>query len=373
MASLAATPLPETARNPLTITVERNRDRVALLWKSLEQRIGNGSLATSWVWTSTWLAAYGDAIDHWFVIAMTGGLPVGMALLTRGVNQRRGPLPVRSIHIGTAGESPGEGVWIEYNRLLVEPEHRAAFLDILTSAPGCRWGTADVLQLDGFDPDELGEATRAIATIQERTCYIAAIDPQTDPIDSFDRETRRKLRNTLRRFTAEFGPVAVEWIDDPHRAEAVFAELIVLHQERWVTAGEPGAFASVRFRAFHDQLIRRLVSEQGVVLVRITAGTQLIGIFYGLVERDVIFHYQWGLTAFADNRLAPGFITGYLVLDEARRRGYREFNWLAGDHRYKKDLSTGARSLIWAEIPLSPWMRTISGLVVARRTLRGLL
>ena len=68
----------------------------------------------------------------------------------------------------------------------------------------------------------------------------------------------------------------------------------------------------------------------------------------------MLYHYQWGLPQFEDNRLSPGFVTGYLVMEEAQRRGLTELNWLAGDSRYKRDLSNGQRSLIWAEQSAQP-------------------
>jgi hypothetical protein len=107
------------------------------------------------------------------------------------------------------------------------------------------------------------------------------------------------------------------------------------------------------------------------VLARVRSGEQLTGIFYGLLEPGTIFHYQWGLSAFADNRLAPRFVTGNLVDEESRKRDFAEGNRLTGKRRYGKDLSNAARTLIWAGFSSSPWMHTISGLVFARRALRG--
>ena len=362
---------PKRTNGNLRVQVLHDRAAVEPIWHALEQQYGAGSLSCSWIWTSTWLDAFGDEIEHWFVVAEAGASPVGIALLTRGQAQKRGPLPIRTIHVGTAGEAPGEGIWIEYNRILVRPDARQAFLSALVRAPGVRAGGADALQLDGFAPEELVGLPAARGTRTFRTCFTFALDAGGDPMDSFDRETRRKLRNGIKRFTETFGALAVEWIEETGRAEKVLAELITLHQQRWTNAGKPGAFASARFRAFHDQLIRKLIGEQQVVLARVTAGNQLVGNFYGLVERGVIFHYQWGLSAFSDNKLAPGFVTGFMVIDEARKRRFTELNWLAGESRYKKDLSNSVRNLIWAEFPLSPWMYTVTGLISAKRTLRG--
>ena len=67
-------------------------------------------------------------------------------------------------------------------------------------------------------------------------------------------------------------------------------------------------------------------------------------------------------------------------MEEAKRRGMTELNWLAGDSRYKRDLSNATRSLIWAEKSLSPWHRAINLLIALygvlpdsqKRMIRGL-
>ena len=117
-----------------------------------------GSLATSWIWTATWLDAYGDEIEHWFVVAESGGNgPVGIALLTRGHGQRRGPL-------ADSHHPPRHGRRSARRRRLdrIQPPPRSspdvapslshALVERARSPP---LAGADVLQLDGFAPEEL--------------------------------------------------------------------------------------------------------------------------------------------------------------------------------------------------------------------------
>ena len=373
MAAMADINSEETSTDSAAFDVQVIRDRAAIepIWQRLEAELANGHLATSWDWTSSWLDAYGSAIDHWFIVAESNDQIVGVALMTRGVEQRRGPLPVRTLHIGTAGEIPGEGVWVEYNRLLVLPAFRERFLKRLLTAPGAAFLTGDVLELNGFAPEEVSSEAATAASWSERPCYTAVLNKGTPTIESFDRDTRRKLRNNLKRFAELHGELRTEWITDLPRAFTVFAELIVYHQQRWIAEGKPGAFASERFRTFHDLIIERLLPRQQVILARVTAGDALVGIFYGFAENGVIYHYQWGLPQFDDNKLSPGFVTGYLVMEQAIERGFTELNWLAGDSRYKRELSNTLRSLIWAEYPRSPWMHAVNGLISAKRSLQG--
>lgn len=283
--------------------------------------------------------------------------------MTRGRRQRRGPLPLRTVHIGTSGEEPGRGVWVEYNRLLVGEGDREAFLRYLLRAPGASRLSVDAVALDGFDPDELPASIRSGLVVREKPCYVSRLNTTATLLESFDGDTRRKVRKGSKRFAEAFGTLQTEWICEVSRALAVLDELIEHHQARWLAVGKPGAFADSRFIAFHRLLIERGLTEGRVVLARVTAGETLVGIFYGFVEADVIYHYQWGLPAFEDKALAPGFVTGFEVMEEARRRGFAEVNWLAGDSRYKRDLSNACRSLIWAEKGRTPWHGLIACLI----------
>jgi len=361
--SKAITSATTTAGQSIAIRLVRSRAEIAPIWQRLEKTLHSAGLANSWAWTECWLNAYGDLVRHWFVVAERAGQPVGIALLTRGRKQRRGPVPIRSVHIGTAGEGHGRGIWVEYNRVLVTPADRTEFLSRLLTAPGVAPLAADVLELNGFDPAEIPASLRRGLREREEICYIADLTQSPAVLDSFDRDTRRKLRKGMAQFSEQFGDLATEWLETTDRAQDVLNELIEHHQARWTSAGTPGSFADERFGQFHRELIDRLLPDGRIVLARVTAGETLVGIFYGFIEEGVLYHYQWGLPQFEDNKLSPGFVTGYLVMDEAKRRGLTELNWLAGESRYKRDLSNAKRSLIWAEKRLSPWHTVVNGLI----------
>lgn len=363
------------ARSDLSMRVVHSRAEAGAVWQGLYDELRESGLTNSWDWTECWLDSYGSSIAHWFVLCTVAGRNVGVALVTRGVNQRRGPMPIRTVHIGTAGEVPGESVCVEYNRVLVHPSHRNAFLIGLSTAPGAGRWSADVIELNGFAPEDLPASTTAGFRLTERCCHIARLSPDDHGaatlIDAFDGDTRRKIRKNLKRFTESYGPIRTEWVDDDARAQEVIDELIANHQARWASAGEAGAFASKRFQHFHRRLISRVLTKGQIALVRVTAGETLVGIFYGFIENGVIYHYQWGLPQFEDRSLSPGFVTGYKVMEDAAAWGLAELNWLAGDSRFKREMSNSTRTLLWAEKGMSPWFTAVNGLIRMKHAMRG--
>jgi hypothetical protein len=58
-------------------------------------------------------------------------------------------------------------------------------------------------------------------------------------------------------------------------------------------------------------------------------------------------------------------------MQEAPERGYDEVNWLAGDVRYKRELSPATKELVWAEWHRGPWITLIDGMIEAKNWLRN--
>ena len=123
------------------------------IWADLERAIGRTGLACSQQWVDTWLDHYGDLVPHRFAVGELRGEPIGVVLVTRGVQQRRSRVPVRTVHLGTAGEPRAHSVFVQRNRLLVAAEHREAFAAALLAAV---WEEPawDELVLDGFVPED---------------------------------------------------------------------------------------------------------------------------------------------------------------------------------------------------------------------------
>lgn len=347
------------------------RDQAKRIWTGLLHQTGDADITTSWAWVSSWLESFGDVVPHRFLVVCDDGAPIAITLVTHGVGQHRGPLPIRTVHLGTAGEQPGESVVVEHNRLLAQPGRHGAALAAIVVELGRSPLSADLLMLDGFAADELAGWNADGFRIRRETCHIAdlaAIRASGQPIErAFGSNMPKKMRQNYRRFEEQYGPIALEWIEDTERAQVVFRELVELHQARWHREGMAGAFASERVRRFHQLLIDRLLPSERVILARVTAGDEVVGISYGFVERGEIHHYSWGLGQYDAKRLSPGFVTGMQVMQEAMDRGYRELNWLAGDALYKRELATTTRELIWAERPVSPYVRAVEGLI----TLKG--
>jgi CelD/BcsL family acetyltransferase involved in cellulose biosynthesis len=348
-------------------------ETVAEIWKELEGLFGGGALTCSWDWTDAWLQAYGSTVEHGFVVGCVSGRPVGIAMLTRSNCRRRGPVPINAVHVGTAGEQFDETVRVEYNRILVDPSHRRPFSRQLLRSAGRFGFYCNEVLLDGFSADELSDfiAVEPDLRLERHICYVTDLrhiaEAGVRVQDALRRHTAAKIRRSIRRLEEDFGPITVEWAETAEEAAAIFAELREMHAARWRAEGQTGVFANERFNAFHSELIRRLMPARRILLARVRAGEKTIGCDYGFIERGRVLSYQWGISRFDDSRLSPGLVTGAVIMQAAMERGLAEYDWLAGDVLYKKELSTTASELIWARQPKGVAIHVLDGAVRVKR------
>jgi CelD/BcsL family acetyltransferase involved in cellulose biosynthesis len=357
-----------TGTAPLEVEVTRWTPAVADVWGGLDARWRPG-LSCSLDWTETWLGHYGDLLAHEVVVGRRDGEPCGAALLVRGAGQRHGPVPVRTLHLGCTGEPRWESVFTPYNRLLVRPGDRAAFADELV-ATARRRGGWDELRLQGLALDDAVALARAapelIATTEPcPTRDLTAAAGCGGALLALTQKVRYQVRRAIR---AVGGEVTGRLAQTPAEVDAFLDELVALHQEAWEVKGERGAFASPRFRGFHRELAHRLAERDTLVLFRSEAGGgRTVGCLLGFVEHGRVLMYQGGFAAFDDPRAKPGFITHVLCMEAAIARGLAEYDLLAGDSEYKRDLTDTARRTVSLTERRGARTAAIEGLRRARR------
>jgi CelD/BcsL family acetyltransferase involved in cellulose biosynthesis len=341
------------------------------LWAELQARAEPG-LTCSWDWTGTWLRHYGDVVPHRFAVVERDGEPIAAALVTRSARRLLGMPLLRRAHLGTAGEPAGESVHVEANRLLALPGERAAAAAELVRALRAERGW-DELALDGFDPQDAAALTaQGGFELREAPCPttdLAAIRASGgDLLGALASGVRRRVERSLR----GLGEIETTWAQTTAQARPIYDELVALHQARWTAAGEPGAFASARMRAFHAELIERLLAREEAILFRAAGPDGTIGCLYLLVDRGRALFYQAGFAQLADNKLRPGLVAHVLCMQACLERGLSEYDFLAGEARYKRELSTTARTLVWATATRPSARRRLlaAGRAVRRRLAR---
>ncbi|MHC4878684.1 MAG: GNAT family N-acetyltransferase [Planctomycetota bacterium] len=348
-----SSPVSPASGTRLSLDVREASDRMFALaeWQSLETRLGSVPLMCSTDWTAAWLDAFGDLIPHSFVLARESSTEnvVGACLVTRGVAQKDGPLPIRTLHLGTAGEPDADSVWVEYNDLLVEPAAREAFCEelrqYLQSQP-----KIDQWNLDGVSEelaDYFDSSTQQLQRRVETSCWFDLTVPRkkgTRVLDELRSATRRKIKHCLK----VASDVTVEWSESLDEATDMFSEMVDLHQAHWNSVGMPGCYVSDRFTRFHEALIARLIPEQRMAFVRVRALGRTVGCVQLFFDRDRALLYQCGRTL--DSGVpSPGVLTDYLAMEACLDHGFDAYDFLPVETQHKRHLSNQSNSIVWAK------------------------
>jgi CelD/BcsL family acetyltransferase involved in cellulose biosynthesis len=122
-----------------------------------------------------------------------------------------------------------------------------------------------------------------------------------------------------------------------------------LHAERWTSKGRRGVFASERFARFHDEVMPRLLAgEDGasLELVWLVARGSPLAAAYSIVYRGKLYFYQSGRRVDVPKGVRPGIALHALSIRSSIEAGLREYDFLAGASRYKRDLSLASRPIV---------------------------
>ena len=323
--------------DPYSATAER-------IWRDLEIAMPP-SYFLSWGWVATWLAMLPREHAPRLAVVHAGGAPLSAFFLAERWIVRNRAVPSRALFFNTTGVERLDMLWIEYNGLL---GHDLSIDDVLAVLPRTGW---DELYLPALHADAFGGLTTSDPRVRiDRSVPAYYVDLDKARAQGYLALLSSQTRSQVRRAQREAGKLAIEIARDLPHAMDIYSELVALHTAQWRAKGKPGAFADPWFDRFHRQLITERFAHGEIQLVRARNDACTIGCLYNHVYRGRVLQYQSGMATFANEKLKPGFVCHAAAIDHAAASGLALYDFLGGDVRYKKSLSTDASSLVWARV-----------------------
>lgn len=143
---------------------------------------------------------------------------------------------------------------------------------------------------------------------------------------------RRKIKKAETRLDS--GEVVVRSTSIDLDFDIAFEKLIELHQERFVSKGEPGVFSDQRFRSFLGKATRTLVEQQAAeILLGYRDDEAFVAHLYLNGTRGPQL-YQSGVRTSA-MKLEPGHLMFTYAVRKAIENGHAIFDFLRGSEAYK--------------------------------------
>lgn len=318
-------------------------------WRALEARAA-ASFFQSWSWVGCRAAV--RFADPLLLAVRCAGETVALGLFNR---RRRLPAGTR-LWLGESGVAALDSIHVEHNGLLIAA---GAPGDVLARALAHVVRRAGHVVLSGIDDAHLAAARATGALVHERAATAAA--PWIDlaavrghpggHLGLVSANARAQIRRSIRRYEAG-GAIRLHHAGTLEEAHGFLAGLAALHQQSWIRRGQHGAFANPAFVAFHRELLDTAWPRGEIDLLRVDAGGRALGYLYNFRWRDRVANYQTGFdydTAETAQQ-KPGLTCHHLAAAMYAGEGLATYELLAGGHRYKTSLATGADTLHWVEL-----------------------
>lgn len=334
-------------------------DALEAQWLELEER-APCSFFQSWAWIGTWLRCQPTGTVIKCIRAVERDRTVGLALVGWHHATRHRVIRSRQWCVGETGDPLRDSLTVEHNGFLIEyGAHDRVLAAIFERLSMMRsdWDELVVSGIEAADAARYLQAAaasglRAIARWSKPYWYVAADDLRSnggDYLAALSSNTRYQIRRAMREYERA-GPLSVVRAQSLDQATAYFDELVHLHQAYWHARGHPGAFASNFARRFHSTLIRTRLAHGNIQLLRIAAGSDLIGYLYNFEHRGVVASYQSGFRYGDNPKLKPGLVSHSLAIQASLSGGARCYDLLMGRQQYKEMLATRHGEMSWLVI-----------------------
>ncbi len=314
------------------------------LWKSLSR----GVPFRQTPWLAAWWRHLGKNLTAYLVIARSSdGTVQGLLPLYRDDNATQGRT-LRPIGDGTACTDDVS--------VLAMPEHvvqvSAAigrFLANIASDSKFGW---DLLDLDGIV--EADEACTALArglnesgaTLHSHSRMSTWYKPCESSWDSYLASLSKSHRRALVQLHKKFqncSELQYTVAQDSNDIDSSLRQLIELHQQRWLAAGQQGTYAEPEFRDFIADVVSGFSGQGMLFFPTLRQADKIIAAelhFVGCNNRTYCYSTGYNIQSAA---LQPGRLLNVQVLQHIYNHGWSGVDLLRGDEPYKERM--GAKPL----------------------------
>lgn len=324
-------------------------------WASLVERSSTRGPAASFAWMSTWWEVFGDGGRRLFVVRVHhDGRLVGLAFFVLRQLRVFNVLPIERLELLGSGEAEADEICSEYLGVLAESGQEEEVASAVIGCVAAAFPDADELLLPAMNGDDPGlrGIERALARegfgVERNTDVGAPYIPLPSSFEGYlaalPSADRYRVRRSLRDFDRWAGKTAkLHWVATPEQLATGMKILEELHAERWQGGG---VFASERFHTFHQRVAPRLLACGELQLGWLEAHGAPVAAIYNVVTRGGVSFYQCGRALSVPRQIRIGVVLHLYAVQRSIEQGLKEYDFLAGSARYKRELSTAVRPIV---------------------------
>jgi CelD/BcsL family acetyltransferase involved in cellulose biosynthesis len=347
-----------TALSVSTLREVAELERLRKEWEQLLARSSGLHPSLTPTWLLTWWRVFGPRNGRRLraLVVRSGRELVGLLPLLERRHVYHRLVPMRRLELLASGEDREDEILSEYLGPIVatgrEAEVAAALVETLATERAT-WQEMVFSALEAQAPavQALEAALRARGFACESKIFgqcpfIPLPKRWEDYLAALSSDDRYMVKRSLRDFERWAGPtgqvVVVKTHEELQRGRKILHDL---HETRWQAGGQDGVFASPVFRRFHDLVMPALLERGELDLRWLMAKGEPIAVSYSVIDDGRVFFYQGGRATAVPKGVRPGIVLHLYAIKDAIAAGRREYDFLAGDQRYKMQLSTATRPL----------------------------
>jgi CelD/BcsL family acetyltransferase involved in cellulose biosynthesis len=322
-------------------------------WNGLLQQCDN-TIFSTWEWFSTWWRHFGKERRLRVLIAQEKEEILGIAPLMLSEYSFR--------YLGKFRKVEFIGNWdSDYNDFILVKKNEDCLKPYLNHLSGLSdWDSLELCEIN--IESSLAEALLAMDTdktlkleldVSSLCPYISLPTSMDVFASSLGSNMRKNLRRYMRKLCQEY-KVEFKTHHDFGSTREAMEEFFKLHQKRWESKGQSGAFADKASRDFHTDLAEIFDQKDWLALHFLTANDEPIAAAYTF---DYNLKKHARLTGFDPDfsRFRVGSLLKMHIVEECIRRGFEEYNLSRGTGFGKEYWSTGVRKNFVAKMYNNNW------------------
>jgi len=311
-------------------------------WNNILQKSKDNDVFSTWEWLSCWWKHFGNGRQLKVLVAEEKDEILGIAPLM--LSKYDIPIFGKISRVEFIGSAESD-----YNNFILLKKEKDAlklFLDYLMDQSD--W---DILQLRDLRDDalaarmlsngDIGQLFNLEKRVMTLCPYIILPNSISVLMERWSGNMRRNISRRTRKLHQTHHVKFKTHMDFGSVNEAMKV-FIDLHQKRWKSQGEPGAFASKSFRDFHTDVAELLANRNWLSLCFLMADDEPVATIYSFDYNYKGYEYLTGFNP-AYETYGVGNIVKKLVIERCIQRGFREYDLLRGSDPYKMDWTTEIR------------------------------
>lgn len=328
----------------ITTTFEYSIEQLTSLYKTVFGQLQPSNFFLSYEWISNWLLC-AENKPELMQFAINGNI-IGFVFVG-SAKTKLGSV----FYLNQCGNKEDDQIWIEYNDVICIQDHQSCRLALLNHLAHKH----NSFQFVGINTiAEHWDIGRWSIWSSEATKGFS-VQLNDEPSDAhFSKNTKSQISRSNSFIEKEYGNIETHWLNKSD-IETTLQEMAKSHINQWGNHDYGSGFTNKRFVDFHKQLLLQGMGDFSHI-AKFTAGDHKLGYLYFFTREQKVYFYLSAINyQNKNNKYKPGLVMHKLALAHFQSLGYTEYDFLAGQARYKTSLSNQDYLLFNVKLYMNKW------------------